>query len=70
MTLCFRSTLLFIVLVSTAHAILDDDIIYDIKWQPELTPVRLLLFRPMLACSFGLGLVVGPDEQFRLHFKT
>ncbi len=39
--LFFQINLAIISFISLTHTILDDDILYDIKWQPELTSVCL-----------------------------
>lgn len=35
----FRYIFSSVVLISLTSTVLDDDILYDIKWQPELTSV-------------------------------
>lgn len=37
----FGTVISILSLVSLAAAILEDDILYDIKWQPELKPVSI-----------------------------
>jgi hypothetical protein len=38
--LFFQLIYVFLFLIPLINTILDDDILYDIKWQPELTSVR------------------------------
>ncbi len=38
--LFFQLIYLFLFVIPLINTILDDDILYDIKWQPELTSVR------------------------------
>ena len=42
MMLIFRYLVSSVLLVSLTNTILDDDILYDIKWQPESTSVGTL----------------------------